>query len=154
MNMVTVLSLVVGGLLAGGEYRPEWLSDYGVALRQTQAEGKPLLIVLDDPADAARHVEQISYTEDRAQTELLRHYKLCRVDVSTEYGQKVAEAFGARQFPYTAIIDTEGEVQIFRKAGRFVDDEWTATLARYRNGQRRTISTAEVPQRQPVICFS
>jgi hypothetical protein len=119
-----------------------WLDDYGVALEQTKKLGKPLLMVIDTPSNAAARMQQISYrTADGTSTEsnsanLLKYYVLCRVDASTKYGQAVAEAFKTSTLPHTAIIDKRGKHILFRKAGQFGSAEWTSTLTSYWRGER------------------
>ena len=71
---------------------------------------------------------------DGEQAELLKSYRLCRVDVSTEYGKKVAEAFGATQFPHTAIIDKTGASVLFKKSGQIAGDQWQSTLTKFEKG--------------------
>ena len=68
------------------------------------------------------------------QAKVLASYRLCRVDVSTEYGQKVAQAFGATQFPHTAIIDKTGSTVLFKKPGQIGAEEWQTTLAKFQKG--------------------
>ncbi len=72
---------------------------------------------------------------------MLGNYELCHVDVSTEYGQQVAKAFGATQFPHTAIIDRTGAVVLFKKPGQIAETEWTAALTRYQSGEQTTART-------------
>jgi len=54
----------------------------------------------------------------------------------------VAKAFGATQFPHTAIIDRTGAVVIFKQPGQIAEGEWTAVLTRYKTGLRATATTA------------
>ncbi len=75
-----------------------WQADYGKALAATKNDQRPLLVVLDNPADPAATFDAKLLAAEGEQADLLKSYRLCRVDVSTEYGQKVAEAFGAKQF--------------------------------------------------------
>ena len=77
--------------------------------------------------------------------ELLRPYNLCHVDVSTDYGKKVAEAFKAEDFPYTAIIDKTGSVIIFAKAGKMANEEWQGVLKKFREGDRASAITTSRP---------
>ena len=124
-------TLLMAATAMGGS--PEWLNDYGTALEQTKATGKPLLIVLEDASEPARQLT-VSHTTDAQRDELLSHYQLCRVNVSTAYGQAVAKAFQATQFPYTVVIDKTGSYQIFKKTGAFATSEWASTLTRYQEG--------------------
>jgi hypothetical protein len=121
---------------------PEWQADYGKALAATRSDQRPLLVVLDIPSDPKASLDDSLLAAEGQQAALLEAYELCHVDVSTEYGQRVAKAFGARQFPHTAIIDRTGAVVLYKKPGPMAEGEWTATLARYKAGQRTTASTA------------
>jgi len=121
--------------------KQEWQADYGKALAATRSEQRPLLVVLDIPSDpkASAPGDLIAAEGDAAA--LLEPYELCHVDVSTEYGKQVAKAFGATQFPHTAIIDRTGAVVIYKQPGQVAEAEWTAALARYKAGQRATATT-------------
>ena len=127
-----------------------WQSDYGKALRATRADDRPLLVVLEVSAGAPSDVSPFDFTNDSSddkqrtvkdiKDELLRPYQLCHVDVGTDYGQKVAEAFGVTEFPHTAIIDKTGSVIIFSKTGELTASEWESTLASHKKGERPTTS--------------
>ncbi len=112
----------------------KWQADYGKALAATRSDQRPLLVVLDNPADPQAALDGKLLAADGEQAELLKSYRLCRVDVSTEYGQKVAEAFGATQFPHTAIIDKTGSTVLFKKPGQIAGDEWQSTLTKFEKG--------------------
>ncbi|HMO87352.1 MAG TPA: hypothetical protein PKC18_20775 [Lacipirellulaceae bacterium] len=135
-------ALVAVSTLAALPGKPEWQSDYGQALAATRSDQRPLLVVLDIPAKPDAALDENLLAIDGEQAELLAAYELCHVDASTEYGQKVAEAFGATQFPHTAIIDRTGAVVIFKQSGRIGSGQWVETLARYKSGQRPVTSTS------------
>jgi hypothetical protein len=123
-----------------------WHATYASAYRAGKAAGRPVLVVLDDPAQAGARIDQVSHRTalpSAAEAALLANYELCHVDVATEYGKAVARSFGAYQFPYVAITDRKVQVLLTEHSGRFADDEWLATLAKYRRGEQ------EAP---PVIC--
>jgi len=118
----------------------KWQADYGKALAATRSDQRPLLVVLDNPADPKTTFDGKLLAADGEQAELLKSYRLCRVDVSTEYGQKVAQAFGATQFPHTAIIDKTGSKVLFKQPGQIAGDQWKTTLTKFEKG------TAPQPQ--------
>ena len=117
----------------------QWQADYGKALAATRSDQRPLLVVLDNPADAKAAVQEDLLKSDGEQAELLKSYELCRVDVSTEYGKKVAEAFHATEFPHTAIIDKNGATVLFKKAGQISGDELKTTLTKFEKGVQPTV---------------
>jgi hypothetical protein len=121
----------------------QWESSYGKALEAARADQQPLLVVLDKPgaADARLAPELLSPPENGPDLELLRRYHLCHVDVTTEYGQKVAEAFRAQSFPFVAVIDKSGSVIIYSKAGKIDSNEWEQMLATYKSGDRSVAKT-------------
>jgi hypothetical protein len=114
----------------------DWQSDYGKALEASRTGEKPLLIVLDDPSNPAAAAEADQLEAEGKQEELLGAYECCHVDVSTEYGKKVADAFKAKEFPFAAIIDKTGSVVLHKTAGKLSDKQWQDTLATYQNGER------------------
>lgn len=146
--MVSYLAtaIVAASLAAAMPQAPQWESDYGKALRATRAtDDHPLLVVLESPSQSDASVQQVSYTSATVspeEAELLAPYQLCRVDASTEYGKKVAKAFGVTSFPYTAIIDRTGTVIIYAKSGKLPADEWAETLKTYKSGERTAATLA------------
>ncbi len=114
----------------------EWNNNYGDALKDAKAAKKPLLVVIDEPSNPKGRIDQVHFTGDTTQPELLSPYRLCHVDANTPYGKRLAKAFGAKSFPYTAITDKTSKVLIFEKSGKFSTSDWVATLVKHREGQR------------------
>ena len=140
MNFVATVTLAIG-LLAAAPKAPEWETSYGKALEETRAGQDPLLVVLDNPNSKDARLEPALMSEDKAMTEnskLLKPYRLCHVDVSTEYGQKVAKVFNAKEFPHVAIIDKTGSLVIFKKTGQIDSAEWQKILTSHKTGESAT----------------
>ncbi|MCA9234724.1 MAG: hypothetical protein KDA44_04610 [Planctomycetales bacterium] len=112
-----------------------WHSDYGTALEATRKDARPLLIVIDAPQDAKQSVSADLLTAD-ATEKLLAKYDLCRVDATTPYGKKVADAFGAKTFPHVAIIDKAGAVVLHKQSGAAAADQLPTVLAKFQSGER------------------
>jgi hypothetical protein len=102
-----------------GQLTSNWEGDYGRALAVTrQTQQRPLLVVIDMPADAEHRIEPVRLVKEQSinqDASLLAAYELCHVNASTEYGQKVAKAFKTAEFPYVAIIDKSGHKIITRR---------------------------------------
>ena len=131
-TLIAAIIALVAIVPAGGS---EWRSNYGKALTAAKSAGRPLLVVLDIPGGVeTRFTHARLDIDDDTETALLDLYELCRVDVSTEYGKKVAKAFGVTSFPHTVITDRAIKNIIFRKSGGFTDQEWVSTLLSYQNG--------------------
>ena len=135
--LVAVSSLTTSAVSTGPD-AVQWQADYGKALAATRQDDRPLLVVLDVPGDPKAAVETHQFEIDGEQGKLLEAYQLCHVDVSTKYGKKVAEAFRAKQFPFTAIIDKTGSIVLTKKAGQVSSDQWQETLAKYQKGEQTT----------------
>ena len=113
----------------------QWQSDYGKALAATRADDLPLLVVLDKPAVAEARLDPALLGEGDKTADAhadLRDYQLCHVDVSTEYGRKVADAFHAKKFPFTAIIDKTGRIIVFSKTGKINADQWNDIVSAHK----------------------
>ncbi len=126
-------------MIATAPKAPQWEQSYGRALEATRSGQDPLLVVLDKPNSDDARIEPALLSEDNADSDaskLLSPYHLCHVDVTTEYGQKVAKAFHATQFPQVTIIDKTGSVVIFKKSGQIDKDEWDKMLASHKSGER------------------
>jgi len=99
--------------------------------------------VLDKPTSDVARIEPALLSENDASNDnskLLSPYRLCHVDVSTDYGQEVAKAFHAKDFPHVAIIDKTGSVVIFKKTGQIKQDEWKKILTSYKSGDRTAVA--------------
>jgi len=142
MSSWIVLLALPAQMFFASAIEARWVDDYGAALRQARFQRLPLLVVIEDPSDSNRRIEQIRFAVNQTETDLLSNYKLCRVDVRTPYGQEVAKVFHAKQLPHTSIIDNTGSVQIFVKSGSFATDEWTTALATHKEGKRRSQRSA------------
>lgn len=142
MAQFIIATLIAVSSVVAAPETTQWHADYGKALSATRNDDRPLLIVLDVPSDPKAAVETEKLEVTGEQSELLDAYQRCHVDVSTEYGKKVAEVFGATKFPFTAIIDKTGSVVICKKMGQLSNKEWQETLAKYQKGERRTVHTS------------
>jgi hypothetical protein len=142
--MVSYLAIAISsiGLLAGTPHQPQWEASYGKALEATRDEGSsPLLVVLDKPDSEEARLEPELLGKDQKveannEIKLLKPYELCHVDVTTKYGQKVANAFRAKKFPHVAIIDKTGSTVIFHKSGKIGMKEWEQILEQHKSGER------------------
>ena len=138
INFVATATLAIG-LLAAAPKAPQWETSYGKALEETRSGQDPLLVVLDKPNSKEARIEPALLSEDKATTDnskLLKPYRLCHVDVTTEYGQKVAKVFNAKEFPHVAIIDKTGSMVIFKKTGQIDSAEWQKILTSHKSGER------------------
>lgn len=139
-------------VLAGPELK--WGDHYGKARNQAVANGRPLLVVIE--TDRSRQADAVpespyqnaSGTVLSASRELLAKYELCRVDGDTEYGQRVARAFKARQLPMTAIIDKTGEWTVFVKSGEISSNQLNDALAEWQDGVASAQFVANIIERQ------
>jgi hypothetical protein len=138
INYLATATMAIG-LLAAAPKAPQWEASYGKALEETRSGQDPLLVVLDKPNSEQARIEPALLSEETTSsdnTKLLRPYRLCHVDVTTDYGQKVADAFHAKDFPHVAIIDKTGSVVIFHKSGQIKQAEWQKILTSYKTGDR------------------
>ena len=151
LNFLATATMAIG-VLAAAPKAPQWEASYGKALEATRSGQDPLLVVLDKPNSKDARIEPALLSENKAGNEnakLLRPYRLCHVDVSTPYGQKVAEAFHAKDFPHVAIIDKTGSMVIFKKTGKVQTAEWQEILTKNKSGERpATINRAYCPNCQ------
>lgn len=135
--LLTALALAASAALPAEE-EVLWLGDYGTALEATRELEKPLLIVIDDSGQPEGKSRHVGATQEKTNAELLGRYVLCHVDVTTEYGKRVADVFKVKQYPFTAIIDNNGEKIIYRKSGQLDDSEWATALGMRKRGTTRT----------------
>jgi hypothetical protein len=150
INVLATATMAIG-LLAAAPKAPQWEDSYGKALEETRSGQDPLLVVLDKPNSKKARIEPALLSEDKVSgetTQLLKPYRLCHVDVSTEYGQKVAKAFNAKEFPHVAIIDKTGSMVIYKKTGQIKQAEWKEILTSHKTGERPKASRSYCPNCQ------
>src|SRR3954470_14467631 len=138
INFVATATLAIG-LLAAAPKAPQWETSYGKALEETRSGQDPLLVVLDKPNSKSARLEPALLSEDKAtgaNSKLLKPYRLCHVDVTTEYGQKVAKVFNAKEFPHVAIINKWGARVFSKKAAKMHSAEWQKILTSHKTGER------------------
>lgn len=135
IHLLALTAIAISSAVASSK-PVEWQADYGKALAATRSDDRPLLVVLDVPADPKTAVEDEQLKTDGEQAKLLASYQLCHIDASTEYGQRVAKVFKANKFPFTAIIDKTGSYVLTKKHGQLTDAEWQETLSAYKQGTR------------------
>ena len=126
--------LLAASLLAAAPDNQDWTSDYGAALEATRRSSRPLVVVLENPADPEQQVEPQLFSPAGFTGSTLQRYHRCRIDVSTDYGQQVADAFRTTEFPSTVIIDPAGRRILYRQAGHLSERQWDAVLTRYQDG--------------------
>ena len=152
MSYIATATLAVG-LLATTPQAPQWQASYGKALQATREGDQPLLVVLDKPNSEDARVEPTLLSEGSISgqpVESLKPYQLCHVDVTSEYGKKVADAFHATSFPHVAIIDKTGSVIIHRQTGKIDAAGWEKMLTEYKAGQRASAKTVSHVSYKPV----
>jgi hypothetical protein len=138
MSYIATATLAVG-LLATTPQAPVWQTSYGKALQATRQGNQPLLVVLDKPTSEDARVEPSLLSEGSIggkTVDALKPYQLCHVDVTSEYGKKVASVFHATTFPAVAIIDKTGSVIIHRQQGKMDAANWEKMLSQYKDGTR------------------
>ncbi len=148
--LATVLSVPAMGVLTDSDApsKPDlhWSRHYDKAKHAAQTAKRPLLVVIENPSEAKQRLDEERLPVDTAQQGLLGKFHLCRVDATTDYGKRVAKAFGAQQFPFTAIIDKQSRLIVFRKAGQMTRQEWRNALAR-----KNSPSGTRVVVKRPIL---
>ncbi len=114
----------------------KWQSNYTKALAATRKNERPLLVVLDKPNQPKQALKEEQLDVKGEQGELLESYQLCHIDASTKHGKKVASAFHATEFPFTAIIDKKGEFVLTKKTGQLTGKQWEKTLTKFQDGKQ------------------
>lgn len=143
MTGIPLLLAFVAAAPAANNLAPTtWSENYTKALERTQETEKPLLVVIHDPADAKSRSKHATDKPDATQAQLLKHYELCRIDGTTEYGKKVADAFQVESLPFMAVIDKTGTSVLCRHAGSLEVDQWVEKLVAHKDGEIPATRTA------------
>ena len=143
LHFLSIVAVMMGSIVSALS-TSHWQADYGKALAATRNDHPPLLIVLDVPSDPKLAADSQQLETNGEQADLLGAYQRCRIDVSTEYGKKVAKLFGATEFPCTAVIDKTGSVVLCKKTGQLTEEQWRNILDTYQKGEKKaaTLHTA------------
>ena len=138
-----LISLVLSAVTVPG--RDQWNADYHNALKEARSKQKALVVVLENSENPAEAFNQSALGSDKKVASLLGKYELCRIDVSTDYGKKIAAAFGANEFPVTVVSDAKCKVIRHRKVGSPTVKVWRTMLAQ--NARPRPNQTSQSPIR-------
>lgn len=122
-----------------------WKKHYDVAKRSAQANQRPLVVVLENPASTHEKIDESKLGGLNRETISKNKFELVRVDVNTDYGKRVAAAFGATKFPYTAVTDDRSIHIVYRKAGQMSDRDWRVALA------KSTVGKETITAQKPVL---
>ena len=142
MQMLLVNLMAAASLAVTATGDLDWSTHYGNAKRKAEQTNRPLLVVLENPAVAADRLDDTALNGSK---ERMKSYQLCRVDVTTAYGKRVAAAFGVKELPYTAVTDHSARFITFRRAGKMSSVEWTQALgnsARVITASQRNVQTS------------
>lgn len=158
---VNLLLLLSGGLAAGGmdantESHGTRFDSYTKAWHAAADVNKPMLVILNPPADEVATHPSISVdtlNEDPEIGRILEDYVVAEIDTSTEHGKRVHELFGSQTLPRVVVIDDDQQWQVFRTSEHLDHDEMVEVLEKYRTGQQvSTQSTFTQPYRSPGYC--
>jgi hypothetical protein len=150
MHALFFAVMAIVGLAVPSKEDLHWSDHYANAKHAAAQVQRPLLVVLEDPADPKGRFDQQQLASNASQLDLMKKFELCRMDVNTPYGKRVAEALKATQFPYLAITDKSTSYITFRGAGAMTADEWQHTLEAKQNGERPVAAATEATSGQRV----
>lgn len=132
MHLAPGLLFLIAGVTGNADGNVDWSTDYGQAKKVAKEVRQPMLIVMEDPAKPEDTFDESKLTS-AVEKGKLDKYLLCKVDVSTAYGKKVADAFQAKDFPYAAITDKTASYIAFRGAGQMSQNEWKKAIEKAEN---------------------
>lgn len=127
--LVTCLAASVSSAAPDGKGL-SWNQNYGKSKQIAQATKRPMLLVLEDSTKKNQRIDESTLTTKERTILSKDKFELCRVDVTTDYGKRVAKAFGAKVFPYTVVTDDVSKRIVFRKPGQMSNKDWTLALAK------------------------
>jgi hypothetical protein len=129
----TVLSIVLFVGTDGSSDFGTWCLDYGRAIKAVEEQDKPLFIVFDKvDSDLGRMVASAEFVSSEVERTLAADYVRMFVDVETEDGLRLAEQFGAAEFPRIVVIDRSTNWQAYRRSGSHSATELLSVVTRFR----------------------
>lgn len=134
LRILTVLFVLSSTLLAktdgAKQLELKWRRHYDSAKVEAQKAKRPLVVVIEKPDSSQEKIDETKLTPKDRKKIATEKFELVRVDATTDYGKRVAKAFGARKFPYTAVTDKQSVKIVFRKEGQMSQKDWTLALAK------------------------
>lgn len=157
VNLVLLLSggLAVGGMDAGTESHGAQFDNYTKAWHAAADVHKPMLVILNPPAEEVSTHPTISVdelNEDPEIGQILEDYVVAEIDTSTEHGKLVRELFGSDALPRVVVIDNDQEWQIYRTSRQLDHDEMVEVLEKYRSGEQVTTRSTATQYRSSGYC--
>ncbi len=125
MQVLFVAVIAIASFAVSTTSELKWSNHYAQAKTSAAQQQRPLLVVLENSTDPAGKLDQERLS---SQADLLKQYELCRMDVNTAYGKKVAAAFGATDFPFTAITDKSAKFITYRGDGNLSTEQLQQVL--------------------------
>ena len=150
ISLVTVL-FSTGFLANSPQLELRWNNDYRNAKQAAQSSERPMVVVLENLENTGQQLDTDKLGDVNRDRLRSKQFELCRVNVNTAYGKLVAEAFGAKQFPYTAVTDEKSKWIVFRKAGPMSQLDWSDALAM--SAPKLTVVDTQVHRHDRVIEF-
>jgi hypothetical protein len=135
----SILVMAVSPLLAPASLSPEWNHDYGRALKDATAAGKPIAIFIGSGKDGWQAVGKGTLSSDAVKL-LKERYVCLYVDTSTVDGKELAGAFDAGEQPTLVISDKSARYQAFKQHGPLPEEKLEQALNQY--------TAYEIPQSQ------
>mgnify|MGYP001551038955 CR=1 FL=1 len=155
LSIIATLSMCLFASTSTGEQTSSirWNTHYGQAKRLAEAAKRPLLVVIEKSSRAEEQIDEsllAAALDQKAEVPQDREkFQLVRVDATTDYGKRVAQAFGVKNFPYTAVTDDDTKKIVYRKSGKMSSADWTLAFAKNASSKslQPTIITERVVRR-------
>jgi hypothetical protein len=131
----SVLATVLASLMAGRAPTVEvaWSADYDAARQAVQTEKKPLAVFLGSGENGYDKVCRDGTLSKEAQEALQNSYVCLYVDMDTEAGKRLAEAFEITKPAGLVISNRAGTKQAFYHDGALAAADLDRTLTRFAN---------------------
>ena len=139
MYVTPALVFVLGGLLGGmnTDATGQTFESYTKAYRTAADVKRPMLVILNPPAEQVAADNAVSIEKLRENTEidqLLESYVVAEIDTGTEHGKKVQELFGNKPLPRIVVIDNAQKLQIYRTSDHLETTKIKEVLETYQDG--------------------
>ena len=125
---ILILAVTTTGFNKEVDAQLQWKNHIGSQTRSAVTEKRPLIVVIEDSAKESVGDHNLA---GKSKDVLSKQFELVKVDVRTNYGRRVAKAFGAKELPFTVVTNGDSGDIVFRKSGQMTDQDWDVAL---RNG--------------------
>jgi hypothetical protein len=142
--MYTLLFLLAWQIRGGGISLPVWHGEYGLALRQAEATGRPVAVVIGRGKNGSSMIAKEGELGAEVRKLLAESYICLYIDAA-QAERELVDSFEAAVMPTLVLSDRSRAYQAFRHLGVLDNAELAQVLQKYRSHEIQAPPKEEPP---------